>query len=68
MGSEVGHDPFYHAVISCACVKGEHTYSLQQQTKKNVALSPQANYTDWATATYRRNLVPTFLDRWVSRG
>jgi hypothetical protein len=35
---------------------------------KNVALSPQANYTDWATATCRRNLVPTFVDRGVSRG
>jgi hypothetical protein len=33
-----------------------------------VALSPQANYTDWATATCRRNLVPTFVDRGVSRG
>jgi hypothetical protein len=33
-----------------------------------VALSPQANYTDWATATYRRNLVPTFVDSGVSRG
>jgi hypothetical protein len=34
----------------------------------NVALSPQANYTDWATATCRRNLVPTFVDRGASRG
>jgi hypothetical protein len=33
----------------------------------SVALSPQANYTDWATATCRRNLVPTFVDRGVSR-
>jgi hypothetical protein len=33
-----------------------------------VALSPRANYTDWATATYRRNLMPTFVDRGVSRG
>jgi hypothetical protein len=33
-----------------------------------VAFSPQANYTDWATATCRRNLVPTFVDRGVSRG
>jgi hypothetical protein len=33
----------------------------------SVAFSPQANYTDWATATYRRNLVPTFVDRGVSR-
>jgi hypothetical protein len=31
-----------------------------------VALSPQANYTDWATATCRHNLVPTFADRGVS--
>jgi hypothetical protein len=31
----------------------------------SVALSPQANYTDCSTATYRRNLVPTFVDRGV---
>jgi hypothetical protein len=31
-------------------------------------LSPQANYTDWATATCRRNLVLTFADRGMSRG
>jgi hypothetical protein len=34
----------------------------------SVAFSPQANYTDWATATCWRNLVPTFADRRVSRG
>jgi hypothetical protein len=34
----------------------------------SVALSPQANYTDWATATCRRNLVATFVNRGVSRG
>jgi hypothetical protein len=33
-----------------------------------VAFSPQANYTDCATATCWRNLVPTFVDRGVSRG
>jgi hypothetical protein len=33
-----------------------------------VALGPQANYTDWATAICRRNLVATFVDRGVSRG
>jgi hypothetical protein len=33
-----------------------------------MALSPQAKYTDWATATCRRKLVPTFVDRGVSRG
>jgi hypothetical protein len=35
---------------------------------KSVALSPQANYTDWSTATYGQNLVRTFVDRGVSRG
>jgi hypothetical protein len=34
----------------------------------SVALIPQANYTDCATVTCRRNLVPTFVDRGVSRG
>jgi hypothetical protein len=43
------------------------TRSLIKQTNSMV-LSPQANYTDWATATCRRNLVPTFVDRGVSRG
>jgi hypothetical protein len=33
-----------------------------------MAFSPQANYTDWATATCPRNLVLTFVDRGVSRG
>jgi hypothetical protein len=34
----------------------------------SAALSPPANYTDWATATCRRNVMPTFVDRGVSRG
>jgi hypothetical protein len=33
-----------------------------------MAFSPQANYTDWATATFWQNVVPTFEDRGVSRG
>jgi hypothetical protein len=33
-----------------------------------MAFNPQANYTDGATATCRRNVVPTFADREVSRG
>jgi hypothetical protein len=40
-------------------------------TKKktnSVAVIPQANYTDWATETCLRNLMPTFVDGWVSRG
>jgi hypothetical protein len=40
---------------------------LLKQTN-SVALSPHANYTDWAAATCRRNLVPTFVDRGVPRG
>jgi hypothetical protein len=42
------------------------TITKQQKKKTNsVALSPRANYT---TATCRRNLVSTFVDRGVSRG
>jgi hypothetical protein len=37
-------------------------------TLNSVACSLQANYTDWATATHRRILVPTFADRGVLRG
>jgi hypothetical protein len=50
-------------------VKGQAPFitSELQQTKV-VALSPQANYTDWSTATCRRNLMPTSVDRGVSRG
>jgi hypothetical protein len=40
--------------------------NIKQTNKTNsVAISPRANYTDWATATYRRNLVSTFVDRGV---
>jgi hypothetical protein len=38
----------------------------QKQKTNSVALSPPANYTNWATATCRRNLVSTFVDRGVS--
>jgi hypothetical protein len=40
---------------------------METQTN-SVALSPRANYTYWATATCRLNLVPTFVDRGLSRG
>jgi hypothetical protein len=33
-----------------------------------MAFSPHSNYTDRATATGRRILVPSFVDRRVSRG
>jgi hypothetical protein len=39
-----------------------------KQTKNSVTFSRQANYTVWATVTCRRNLVPTFADRGVTRG
>jgi hypothetical protein len=49
-----------------------HSSQVNAGTKTNktnsVALSPQANYTDWSTATCWRNLEPTFVDRGVSRG
>jgi hypothetical protein len=48
-------------------VGGSWVHATGQNTN-SVALSPQANYTDWATATCRRNLVQTFVDRRVSRG
>jgi hypothetical protein len=33
-----------------------------------MAFSPQANYTNWRTATCQQNLVPTFADRGVLSG
>jgi hypothetical protein len=48
---------------------GEQMFLLSPKNKTNsMALSSQANYTDWATATCWRNLVPTFVDKGVSRG
>jgi hypothetical protein len=47
----------------------KHCNSIIIKKKKNsVTLSLQVNYTDWATATCWQNLVPTFVDRGVSRG
>jgi hypothetical protein len=45
-----------------------HSHLNRQLSINSVALSPQANYIDWETATCWRNLVPTFVDREVSRG
>jgi hypothetical protein len=45
-----------------------NVYGYETNKKNSVAFSPQANFTDCATATCRRNLVPNFGDRWVSRG
>jgi hypothetical protein len=53
-------------------VKLRHLNTVLPVTKTNktnsVSLSPQANYTDWATAACWRNLVPTFVDRGVMLG
>jgi hypothetical protein len=42
--------------------------SHKQKTKNSVALRPRAKYTERATATCRRNLVPTFADIGLSLG
>jgi hypothetical protein len=43
--------------------------TITKPTRTNsVAFSPQANYTYWETATFRWNLVPTFVDSEVSCG
>jgi hypothetical protein len=47
-------------VCVCVCVCNKQTNS--------VAFRQQANYTDWATATGQRILVPTFVDRGMSLG
>jgi hypothetical protein len=61
-GSDKLKKVFTSSVLELATINTSHN------TKTNsVALSPQANYTDRATATCRRNLVPTFVDRGVSR-
>jgi hypothetical protein len=41
---------------------------IKNKQTNSLALSPRASYTDWSTATCRRNLVSTFVDRGVSRG
>jgi hypothetical protein len=45
-------------------------FTLQNKSKQtnSMAFSPQMNYTDWAAAICRRNLVPNLADRGVSRG
>jgi hypothetical protein len=47
--------------------KIQATKITSKQTK-SMALSPRENYIDWSTATCRRNLVATFVNRGVLRG
>jgi hypothetical protein len=49
-------------------VKHRKNFSLASITTNSVAFSPQVNYTDWATATFWRNVAPNFADRGESRG
>jgi hypothetical protein len=45
-----------------------HWYNTADTKQTNsMALSPQANYAEWATATCQRNLVQTLVDKGVSR-
>jgi hypothetical protein len=58
----------YHSSQICV-EKSQFLVGIKKKKKTiSVALSPQANFTDWATATCPRNLVPTFVDKGVSRG
>jgi hypothetical protein len=50
----------------CLCVY-MCIYTQKKQTN-SVAYSPQANYTDWTTAIFWRNLLPNFADGGMSRG
>jgi hypothetical protein len=59
---------FCCAHIAMRSVKDAKQQQQKKQKTNSVALSPRANYTDWSTATCRRNLVSTFVDRGVSHG
>jgi hypothetical protein len=55
--------------LSASVIRVTTIGELGTKNKTNsMALSLRANYTDWTTATCRRNLVPTFVDIGVSHG
>jgi hypothetical protein len=58
----------FYVKLECSEFGRTYAVKLLQNKQNSVVFSPRANYTDWATATCRRNLVPTFVDRGVSRG
>jgi hypothetical protein len=66
------HAPVLSISVYCNKYYGstieENSLISSEQKTNSVALSQQGNYTDRATATCQRNLVPTFADRGVSRG
>jgi hypothetical protein len=60
--------PLEHAAVCLKLASDVANTSILNTKTNSVALSPRANYTDWATATCQRNLAPTSVDTWVSRG
>jgi hypothetical protein len=57
------------SLLDIEFVLSDIVFWIRDKNKTNsVAPSPRANYTDWSSATCRRILVPTFMDRGVSRG
>jgi hypothetical protein len=69
-GGGAGAERFCLEVLEWRVHASSRRSFLQYQNclSNSVALRSQANYTDWATATRRRNLVSTFVDRGVSCG
>jgi hypothetical protein len=62
------HSAIHHHGVLLSLLTATATSLYLTNKTNSVALSLRANYTDWATATCRRNLVPTFVGRGVSRG
>jgi hypothetical protein len=58
----------YSSYLEFWTVVKVHNPKYTNKQTNTAAFSPQANYTDWSTATCWRSLVPTFADRAVSRG
>jgi hypothetical protein len=69
----IPEDTIPHSLSNCLSNFNKHKGSSflnwdgQKLKTNSVAFSPQSNYTDWATATSYRNLMPTFADRGMSR-
>jgi hypothetical protein len=58
----------YGYVIYVCCGSQNKQGSFNKNKTNSGAFSPQANYTDWATAICRRIIMPSSVDRGVSRG
>jgi hypothetical protein len=60
--------PKYCLLYRNRILVSDDSFTVPTQSTNSVTFSSQANYTDWSTATCRRNLVPTFVDTGMSRG